>query len=92
MLNEKVEADKLSRLLSTERRLRNIGRIDRFSVPESWRSALSGNYSKLAREAALPSEFSGVDAAEAAVSAWLSPVLSGDASGKTWTPEEQRWA
>ncbi len=92
MINEKVDADKLSRLISTERKLRSIDRIGQFSVPGSWKSTLSGNYAKLAKEAALPSEFAGVVDAEAAVATWLSPVFSGDASGKTWIPEEQRWA
>ncbi len=92
MLNEKVDADKLSRLTSTECKLRSMGRINRFSVPGSWKGTLSGNYSKLAKEAALPAEFSGVENAEAAVSAWLSPVFSSDASGKTWIPEKRRWA
>ena len=92
MLNEKIDADKLSRLISTECRLRSIDRIDQFSIPEIWKSTMSGNYSKLAKEAALPSEFSGIEDAEAAVSAWLSPVFSGNASGKTWIPEERRWA
>lgn len=91
MLNEEVDADKLLRLVSTECRLRNIDRIEQFFVPESWKSTLSGNYSKLAKEAALPGEFTGVEDAEAAVSAWLSPVFSGDASSKTWIPKEQRW-
>ncbi len=92
MINEKVDADKLSRLISTERKLRSIDRIGQFSVPGSWKNTLSGNYAKLAKEAALPSEFAGVGDAEAAVATWLSPVFSGDASGKTWIPEEQRWA
>lgn len=92
MINEKVDADKLSRLISTERKLRSIDRIGQFSVPGSWKNTLSGNYAKLAKEAALPSEFAGVVDAEAAVATWLSPVFSGDASGKTWIPEEQRWA
>lgn len=92
MLNEKVDADKLSRLISTECRLRGIDRIERFSIPTSWKSTLSGNYSKLAKEAALPSEFSGAEDAESAVSAWLLPVFSGNAMGKTWIPEERRWA
>ena len=91
MLNEEADADNLSRLVSTECRLRGINRIDQFSIPESWKNTLSGNYSKLAKEAVLPSEFSGVENAEAAVSAWLSPVFNGDALGKTWIPEEQRW-
>ena len=92
MLNEEVDADKLSRLISAECRLRSIDRIDRFSIPESWKSPLSGNYSKLAKEAAIPNEFTDVEDAEAAVSAWLFPVFNCDASGKTWIPEEQRWA
>lgn len=92
MINEEVDADKLSRLISTERRLRGINRIDQFSVPGSWKDTLSGNYAKLAKEAALPGELSDVEDAEAAVSAWLSPVFSGGASGKTWIPEGQRWA
>ena len=91
MLNEKVDADKLVRLLSTECRLRNIDRIGQFSVPESWKSTLSSNYSKLAKEAALPSGFLDVEDAEAAVVAWLSSVFSGNASGKTWIPEERQW-
>ncbi len=92
MLNEEVNASKLSQLISVECRLRQIKGINQFSVPASWKSALSGNYAKLAKEASLPSEISSVEAAEAAVSAWLSPVLSGDASGKTWIPEERQWA
>ena len=92
MINEEVDADKLSRLISTERRLRGINRIDQFSVPRSWKDTLSGNYAKLAKEAALPGELSDVEDAEAAVSAWLSPVFSGDASGKTWIPEGRQWA
>ncbi len=92
MLNEEVDADKLSRLISTECKLRRMDRIDRFSIPESWKGALSGNYSKLAKEAALQSRYLDVKDAETAVSSWLSPVFSGNASGKTWTPEEQFWA
>lgn len=92
MLNEKVDANKLSRLIAVECRLRQIEGIERFSVPESWKSALSGNYAKLAKEAALPSEFLEVDNAEAAVSTWLSPVFSDDGSNRTWIPKEQRWA
>lgn len=69
MINEEVDADKLSRLISTERRLRGINRIDQFSVPGSWKDTLSGNYAKLAKEAALPGELSDVEDAEAAVSA-----------------------
>lgn len=92
MLNEKVDANKLSRHIAVECRLRHIKDFSRFSVPESWKNVLSGNYAKLAKEAALPSEFSGVEDAEAAVSTWLSFVFSGDASGKTWIPEERRWA
>lgn len=92
MLNEKIDASKLSRLIAIECRLRQIKNIDRFSVPGSWMSMLSVNYAKLAKEAALPSEFSSVESAEAAVSAWLSPVFNGDIPGKTWIPEEQRWA
>ena len=92
MFHEKIDANKLSRLIAVECRLRQIKAIDRFSVPGSWKSTLSGNYAKLAKEASLPSEFSDVEDAEAAVSTWLSPVFSGDASGKTWIPEERRWA
>ncbi len=92
MLNEEVNASKLSRLIAVECGHRQIKGVDRFSVPGSWKSTLSGNYAKLAKEASLPSEFSDVEDAEAAVSAWLSPVFSGDASGKTWIPEERRWA
>ena len=44
MLNEKVDACKLSRLISTECRLRSIDRIDQFSIPEIWKSTMSGNY------------------------------------------------
>ncbi len=92
MLNEEVDANKLSRLISVECRLRQINGIERFSVPESWKSTLLGNYAKLAKEAALPSEFLDVEDAEAAVSAWLSPVFSGGESGRTWIPEDRRWA
>ncbi len=91
MLNEKVDANKLSRLIAVECRLRQINGIERFSVPESWKSTLSGNYTKLAKEAALPSEFLDVENAEAAVSTWLSPVFSGGGPNRTWIPEEQRW-
>ena len=91
MLNEKVDASKLSRLIAVECKLRQIKGISQFSVPENWKSTLSGNYAKLAKEANLPSEFWGVKDTEAAISTWLSPVFSGKASGKIWIPEEQRW-
>ena len=91
MLNEKVDASKLSRFIAVECRLRQIKDINQFSIPENWKSTLSRNYAKLAKEANLPSEFSGVKDAEAAVSMWLSPVFSVKALGKTWIPEEQRW-
>lgn len=92
MVNEEVDANKLSRFIAIECRLRRIEGIARFSVPDNWKSTLSGNYTKLAKEATLPSKFLCVEDTEAAVSEWLSPVFSGDAAGKTWNPKEQRWA
>ena len=92
MLNEKVDASKLSRLIAVECRLRHVNGITRFAIPESWKGALSVNYAKLAAEAALPNELSAASKAEAAVSEWLAPIFDGGAAGKTWVPNERRWA
>ena len=92
MINEEIDADKLSGLIAAEYRLRQIEGIARFSIPKNWKNTLSSNYTKLAKEAALPNKFLDIEDAEAAISEWLSPIFDGDASGKTWIPKGQRWA
>jgi hypothetical protein len=91
MLNESVDADKLAARLSIEYAFRRMEPITEFSVPQAWRTIFPANYRKMAREAKLPQELQDVDAAEAAISGWLKPVLDKTASGSCWNPETQGW-
>ena len=91
MLNESVDTGKLARRLSLEVAFRRMDPIDEFAVPAAWKTAFSGNYRKMAREAKLPREFEEVAAAETAVADWLRPVLEGKAEGRAWKPDEQAW-
>ena len=78
MLDERVDAGKLARRLSIECAFRHMGPITEFSVPATWKTTLSANYRKMAREAKLSHELENVVAAEEAVAGWLRPVLTGN--------------
>ena len=91
MLNERVESEKLAGRLSIEASFRHMDPIGEFAVPAAWKTTLSGNYRKMAREAKLPPDLEDIFAAEAAVANWLRPVLKGEAKGYAWNPEKQAW-
>lgn len=91
MLNEHVNGDKLTKMLATEHAVRALPNIIAFSVPDSWRTTLSANYRKLAKEAFLPDELHDVADTEDAVGSWLQPVLDGNALSLIWNPKIQKW-
>ena len=91
MLNERVDAGKLVRRLSIECAFRHMGPIAEFSVPKFWKTTLSANYRKMAREAKLPREFEDVGTAESTVAEWLRPALKGNLLDCAWDPSVQTW-
>ena len=91
MLNERIDAAKLARRLSIECAFRHMEPIAEFSVPETWKTALSANYRKMAREAKLPREFEDVGTAEEAVAGWLRPVINENEFKRTWDPSARAW-
>lgn len=91
MLNERIDADKLARRLEIEIAFRHMEPIAEFSVPETWKTTLSANYRKMAREAKLPRELEDVGTAEEAVAKWLRPVLTGNLLNCAWNPGAQAW-
>ena len=91
MLNERVDAAKLARRLCIECAFRHMEPITEFSVPETWKTTLSANYRKMAREAKLPRELEDVVTAEEAVAGWLRPVIAGETASDVWDPDSQAW-
>ena len=91
MLNEEVDADKLSERIAIECAFRRIEPFAEFAVPESWKTIWAKNYRKLAREARLPERMDDVVAAEAEVASWLNPVLAEEALGLRWNPSSGVW-
>lgn len=89
--NERIDADELLDNLSREMRVREMEEPAAFTVPESWHSKYSQQYSKVAHEARLPKELCAVANAEAFVKRFLDPVLARDVQGKTWNPDTLLW-
>lgn len=91
MCVEDVDADDLARHLRSEAAIRRIGTIPTFVVPDAWKTTMSSNYRKIARESRLPERYEDAATAEEAVAAWLRPVIEGEAAGMTWLASEQAW-
>lgn len=91
MLNEEVDAGKLSARIAIERMFRHIEPFAEFAIPESWKTRWAKNYQKLAREAKLPERLEDVMAAETHVASWLNPVLAEEAIGLRWDPISGVW-
>ena len=91
MLNEPVNGRKLAGVLATERSVRKITELEKFKVPDAWKSTFATNYRKLAKEASLPEELQEIATAEKAVATWLQPIINGD-SDIHWDPTVLEWA
>lgn len=86
---ETVDVEELRACLEREGRLRGIGRVTEFHVPQHWKGG-SANYAALAAQAGVAGELATVEGAESLVRSYLSPVLEG-AAGVRWEPREMRW-
>lgn len=91
MLNEEVDAGKLSARIAIERRFRHIEPFAEFAIPESWETIWAKNYQKLAHEAKLPERLEDVMAAKTDVATWLNPVFAEEAIGLRWDPISGAW-
>jgi hypothetical protein len=91
MLNEEVDAGKLSARIAIERRFRHIEPFAEFAIPESWETIWAKNYQKLAHEAKPPERLEDVMAAKTDVATWLNPVLAEEAIGLRWDPISGAW-
>jgi hypothetical protein len=91
MCAEDVDADDLTRDLRSEAAVRKIGTVTAFVVPDTWKTTMSANYRKIARESKLPERYEDAAVAEEAVATWLQPVIEGSAVGMMWSASEQVW-
>lgn len=90
MLTEDVDADALTRHVHSELAVRQIGQIEGFKTPETWKTTYAVTYRKLAKESSLPNEYENVAAAERAVANWLQPIFDGTLSDSVWSATQQR--
>lgn len=82
-----VDATKLRRALDAEARVRSLRLPGDLDTPANW----GARYTKLASNVPACAGFETVELARELMLTFLSPVLRGDASGFTWSPESLTW-
>lgn len=91
MRNEDIDGDALSKQLASEARIRRLGTLDSFHVPEDWLSKYSDGFRRIAKEAKLPVELQNIATAEALVKTCIDPALAGETGGAVWDSRNLRW-
>jgi hypothetical protein len=86
-VTQNVDATKLRRALDVEARVRSLTLPDAFDVPANW----GARYAKLASTVPACADFRTVDLASELMQAFIDPVLRGEASGLTWSPDSLAW-
>ncbi|MET4637683.1 hypothetical protein ABIE24_000903 [Mycetocola sp. 2940] len=82
-----VDATKLRRALDAEARVRSLRLPGDLDTPANW----GARYTKPASNVPACAGFETVELARKPMLTFLSPVLRGDASGLTWSPESLTW-
>jgi hypothetical protein len=83
-----VDATKLRRALDVEARVRSLRLPNAFDTPANW----GARYAKLASKVPACADFPTVELARELMLTFLDPVLRGEASGLTWSPESLAWS
>ncbi|USR79011.1 nucleotidyl transferase AbiEii/AbiGii toxin family protein [Arcanobacterium pinnipediorum] len=91
MRNEDIDGDALSKQLASEARIRRLGTLDSFHVPEDWLSKYSDGFRRIAKEAKLPVELQDIMSAEELVKTCIDPALAGETGGAVWDSRNLRW-
>ncbi|WP_216387063.1 nucleotidyl transferase AbiEii/AbiGii toxin family protein [Arcanobacterium phocae] len=89
--NEKIDGDALARRIASEARIRRLGTLESFYVPEAWFNDYSGNFRRIAKEAKIPDELQDVATAEELVKICIDPALVGETVGLVWDPTALQW-
>lgn len=88
---ESFRGEVLGSPIVREGRVRRMGELDCFRVPESWKTSLAGWYVSSAKEAGLPEELQLVGAAEELVKNCVDPAIAGQVDGQVWNPVLLVW-
>ncbi|WP_253281713.1 hypothetical protein [Arcanobacterium phocae] len=76
----------LARRIASEARIRRLGTLESFYIPEAWFNDYSGNFRRIAKEAKIPDELQNVATAEELVKICIDPALVGETVGLVWDP------
>ena len=90
-VTEPVDGFALSTQLALEARLRGLGDLDAFYVPDSWRTTLSASYAKSAKEAKLPDRLRNVDEAVRLAKDLVDPAIAQKVDSLAWDHEALSW-
>lgn len=88
---EALDGGGLGAQIALEARLRKMGDVDAFRVPESWHEMRSKTYSRIAADAKLPMEYRELDAAESLVQSCVNDAIARKVDNCTWSFESLRW-
>lgn len=92
MRTSHVSGDDARREVQRELRMRRLGAAVLFSVPQEWHENYQRAYAKLAKRASLEGVLGTLGGGEAAVRAFVDPILDGSAGGMEWDPGRGAWA
>lgn len=82
-----VDADALRRAIRTEASVRSLPPFTELAIPSTWGRA----YSRDAKEVPYCADYRTVDLATELMQSFIDPVLRGEASGLTWSPDALVW-
>lgn len=88
---EWFDGGSLGALIALEARLRKMGVVDAFRIPESWYEVRNKTYAKIATDAKLPEEYRGLDGAEKLVQLCVNDAIALRVDNCVWSPESLRW-
>ncbi|WP_448006000.1 nucleotidyl transferase AbiEii/AbiGii toxin family protein [Agromyces bauzanensis] len=83
-----VDADALRRAIRSEARVRSLRPFDELAIPSGWGRA----YSRDAKDVPYCADFRTVDLARDLMHVFIDPVLRGETSRLTWSPESRAWS
>ena len=84
---QRVNADALRRAINAETGVRSLPVFTELAIPPTWGAA----YSRESKDVPYCVDYRTVELAGELMRAFIDPVLRGDASGRTWSPESLAW-